>query len=91
MKIIYKYSLQIEDEQTIAMRKGARILTAQMQGTKLCLWAECEEQEYPAETEQVRIEIHCTGHRFPDGPRQYIATVQHGPMVLHVYRAGVTP
>ena len=38
-KVIWKYSLQVTDEQVIDMPKGASLLTVQVQGEMACLWA----------------------------------------------------
>jgi len=38
-KTTWKYPLEITDEQNLMMPEGAEILTAQMQGGTLCLWA----------------------------------------------------
>lgn len=39
MKTIWQYPLDITDVQTIGMPEGAEIISAQMQGSQLCLWA----------------------------------------------------
>lgn len=36
---VYKYELEITDEQTIRLPLNAELLTVQMQGDKCCLWA----------------------------------------------------
>lgn len=36
---IWKFPLEIADSQSVVMPSGARILSAQMQGSTLCLWA----------------------------------------------------
>jgi hypothetical protein len=40
LKTIHKYPLHIADRQTVAMPRGARILTVQMQHEVPCLWAQ---------------------------------------------------
>lgn len=87
MNTIYKYPLRITDDQSIKMPEGAKILTAQMQGETLCLWAEVN----PAlPLERRFFEIIGTGNPLPSGmgaSRTYINTVQShgGQLVWHVY------
>ena len=44
-KRIWKYVLPINDKVAILMPRGARILSVQMQGEILCLWALCDPAE----------------------------------------------
>lgn len=39
MKTIWKYPLEVTDEQTIMVPKGGRLLTVQVQNGVPCLWA----------------------------------------------------
>lgn len=39
IRTIWKYPLKVTDTQDVMMPEGADILTAQMQGVTLCLWA----------------------------------------------------
>ncbi len=81
---IYKYVLQIDDNQAIEMPEGATILTAQMQRGHLCLWAVVDiDPELPQKMRH--IEIIGTGNLFTEAPRRYIATVQDGSLVWHVF------
>lgn len=81
---IWKYPLELGDDQIIAMPDGAQILTVQMQGSKLCLWALVDpEPELPQRMRS--IEIIGTGNPFVEAPRVYIATVQVPPFVWHVF------
>ena len=81
---IWKFPLAITDRQTVTMPKGAQILSAQMQGTTLCLWALVD----PAASRKDRtIEILGTGNPAPDAHRSYISTTQMagGRLVWHVF------
>lgn len=83
---ICKYQLSITDEQDIMVPEGAELLTAQLQGGALCLWALVN----PAAPKQRRIiEIIGTGNPAPAAERKYIATVQMagGSLVWHVFEA----
>ena len=81
---IYKYPLQMADTQTVEMPEGAKLLTAQMQGQTLCLWALVDvEPELPKQNRE--IEIIGTGNPFTEAPRRYIATAQSGQWVWHVF------
>lgn len=78
MKTIWKFKLAIGYSQVIKMPKGAEILTIQMQGINLCLWALVDPEK---ETKVRTIETHDTGNSMPEvdllkTARKYIATVQ---------------
>lgn len=65
---------------TVAMPRKAQILTAQIQDQRICLWILCdprgptEERCFLVAPTGVEVEIY-----------QYIATVQDGPFVWHVF------
>jgi hypothetical protein len=83
-KRIFKYELR-SDGINISMPKGAEILTVQSQNRTLCLWALVD----PEADKEIRyFEVFRTGH--PVGydmgvTRNYIATVQDGSFVWHVF------
>lgn len=80
---IFKYQLKVTDEQTIRMPKDAMILTAQAQGQFfICLWAIVDPD---AEQEERTFEIIGTGNHVSLRPREYIATVQLGLFVWHIF------
>ncbi|MDD1539422.1 hypothetical protein JSO63_02710 [Riemerella anatipestifer] len=72
-KVIYKYPLQVEDEQIISMPKGAEILTVQEQQGKPCLWALANPQ---AKKEEVKLVMVGTGDIFNTQNIRYIGTCQ---------------
>lgn len=73
------------DTQMVEMPCKSHILTAQMRGKTLCLWALVDVEEYQLPKINREIEIHGTGNPITDKPRHYIATVQYGPWVWHVF------
>lgn len=82
---IYKYQLQITDEQVIELPKESEILTAQIQHGRLFLWAIVWPNNI---TEKRVIEIYGTGQPFPSygmAERKYIATVQDDVLVWHIF------
>jgi len=81
MKTIYKYSVHALD-----MPIGAKILSVQMQDGRIVLWAEVDPD---VATEPCVFEVFGTGQQMTDTNRQYIGTVQDGPMVWHIYRRQV--
>lgn len=85
VKTIWKYPLRIEPEQVRSMSASAKILTAQMQNGQLCLWAEVDTDE--SFVDDFIIQIFGTGHELkcPYGQLKYLATVQHGLLVWHIY------
>ena len=76
---IWKYQLDITDEQTVMIPAGSTLLDVQMQGDTCCLWALCDEK---AEKEPRRIAIYGTGDPIPDRPGEYIATFQMNSRAL---------
>lgn len=83
-KRIYKYELEITDEQTVEIPWGAQLLSVQMQNNKPCLWALVDvmhtKQEY-------HIEIIGTGNPMKDPLEElrYLDTFQLGGFVGHVF------
>lgn len=84
---IFKYLLMVQDTQVINLPRGAEILTAQYQGSSLCIWAKLDESE-PLEPRRIRVAG--TGHVIPvEG--HYIATVQqfNGNLIWHIFEEGI--
>lgn len=83
---IWKFSLQIIDRQIVQMPSSARILSVQMQGGELMLWAVVDTAEA---LKSHYIEIFGTGHPMPplvpDAERQFYGTVQDNGLVWHVF------
>ena len=82
---IYKYPITITDLQIVLLPLNSTILTIQMQGNTLCLWAEVEETN--TDTEERIIELIGTGHKMSNILRNYIGTVQQfgGGLIWHIY------
>lgn len=87
MKKIYKYPIEIQDEQVVLLPTGAKILTVQTQGGKAFLWAMVN-PTMPNDM-AVTIRIFGTGHTIQDADRlEYIGTIQMcgGVLVFHVFK-----
>jgi hypothetical protein len=85
MMTIWKFPLTTTDEQVVQMPRNAVILSAQVQGQDICLWAMVN-PESPKEGRHIRIVG--TGHPFPEGRYcKFIGTVQleGGSLVFHVF------
>lgn len=81
-RTIWKYELEIVDEQVIKVPRGAKFLSVAEQGGKLCLWAEVN----PAEAAVGRgVTIVGTGNPLFDGVGSFVGTVVMPPFVWHVY------
>lgn len=83
---VYKYSLEIKDEQMVLLPIGARILTVQQQNNNIFLWALVNSTA--SEEQAFTIRIHGTGHAISDSDElEYINTVQlyGGKLVFHVF------
>lgn len=85
MYTIHKFSIPLQDEQTVDMPKGARILTAQLQLGILCLWAmvDTDAPEVPH-----KVSIYGTGGPVPAVTGKYVGTVQSGALVWHIFDDG---
>jgi len=84
MKKIFKYELEITDEQAIELPMFSQILSVQMQGGKLQLWAIVNPN---AQKMPVYFRIVGTGHELKFDPEifNWIATVQDGALVWHIF------
>lgn len=101
MHTVWKFPLEITDEQDVTMPEGAEILCVQMQGETPCLWARLHAPSAEGSVPDChRIRIVGTGHSIPDDalPLSYIGTVQSfgGSLIWHVFeqtrdRQAVTP
>ena len=83
---VYKYPLEIEDEQVVLLPTGARILTVQQQNNNIFLWALVNPTSPNAQAFTIRI--HGTGHSISNSDElEYINTVQlyGGKLVFHVF------
>lgn len=88
---VYKYELEITDEQSVKLPFGAEILTVQLQSNKCCLWALVDPRN---ELEERVICIYGTGHPIPDNIKlKYITTFQipHLGLVFHAFEKKIQP
>ncbi len=83
-KEIWKYVLDLNDWQEIAMPYGAEIISAAAQGSSLCLWAIVSPKN---EMLPRRIRIVGTGQLFDDSQLRHINSVLMQPFVWHVFEA----
>ena len=82
---IWKYALEVVDEQMIDMPMGAQVLSVQVQHGVPCLWVRCNPD---AQTAPVRVVTVGTGHPAEIGySMQFIGTYQllGGNFVGHVF------
>lgn len=84
MTKVFKFPLEMSDEQKVLMPVGAKVLTVQMQNGKPCLWAECNPD---AECVYRTFLVRGTGHPIDEIEKEYIGTIQlyGGSLVLHVF------
>lgn len=85
---IWKYELNTDNEQFVYMPPGAKILTVQIQGTKLCLWAKVNPNDLPVPR---KILIRATGEDASD-VGDYLGTLHvcGGEIVFHIFTDEVT-
>lgn len=82
MFTIYKYPLEIKDVQQVEIPIGSNILSVQMQGEKLYLWALVAPE---APKKAVTVKIYGTGQPVDYRNMCYIGSVQNGAFVWHVF------
>lgn len=84
MRTIWKFPLYLTDEQIVSMPSGAEILTVQLQGNVLTVWAVVNSEK---SLEEKAFYIRGTGHAFEDwlSTKHYIGTVQLVGLVWHVF------
>lgn len=84
MRTIWKYQLDVCDNQFLEMPKNAEMLTVQQQQGIEHLWA-IVDPELPKETRHIRM--YGTGHNISDDNLNYISTIQllDGNLVFHVF------
>lgn len=81
MKAIYKYPLEIRNCSEIEMPQDAVILSAQVQGSTICIWALVDPEAAP----QSRVfSVYGTGHPI-ETPGLFLSTVQIGSLVFHIF------
>jgi len=85
-KRIYKYPIEVKDEQSIEMPMGATILCVQVQREKPNIWAVVEEN---AVVETRKFVLYGTGHALngTENLQKYIGTfqMQSGNFVFHLF------
>lgn len=81
---VYKYELQVIDEQQIDLPIGAQILRVDIQHGAPMLWAAIDPM---VATERRTIYCIGTGHRFRGASSEHIGTVQlsGGSLVFHYF------
>jgi hypothetical protein len=81
--MIYKYEIPVQSTFELVLPRPSIILSVQEQNGKICLWALVDSNT--KETEIRRIHIVGTGYKFPLTSLQFIATVQLGVYVWHIF------
>ena len=83
MRVVYKYVLELVGSQIIELPTKAMILSVQLQGTSLCLWALID-TDYSIERRTILIAG--TGHDIGASGVAYISTVQlDNGLVFHIF------
>ena len=82
---IWKYTLEVFNNE-LEIPEGSEILDVQMQGDHPCLWALVD----PQKTREKRIfHLIGTGHPIFSSSLSYIATVQIGHLVWHIFEESI--
>lgn len=87
MKTIWKFSLEMTDDQLVEMPKGAMVLSVQTQHEKPCLWALVDPDQ---KREERKISIRGTGHPIHGDLGAFIGTFQMhgGALIFHAFDGG---
>lgn len=87
MRTIWKFAIPIDDVAEISMPAAAEILSIQMQGGMLTAWAIVHEG---SENATRRFYVVGTGNPLPTPAwsSRFLATVQDGAFVWHVFDGG---
>ena len=87
-KTIYKYPLELTDVQTLEVPFGAKVLSTELQGHQICVWAIVDLTTVePGPTENLTIRIVGTGNPLPEKciESKFLGTVTMPPFVWHVF------
>lgn len=84
MKQIWKFKLS-SDNLVVDMPANAEILSAQMQGGDICVWAICD---VSASTRKRKFRVIGTGWGCKEDYGKFIDTVQFCGLVWHVFDGG---
>jgi hypothetical protein len=84
MKTVFKYTLDLTDDQIVQMPAGSTALHVKEQNGELCIWALVDPDK---PTCSRRFFVHGTGHTLHPGALDYIGTahLHNGGIVLHVF------
>ncbi len=84
MKSIWKFPIEITDEQKVFMPRTAKILSVQVQNGTPCVWALVDTEEQKAERTLI---IHGTGHPCVCDASAFVGTLQiaGGSLVFHLF------
>lgn len=85
MKAIWKYQLEVKDEQLLSLPLGSVIRSFGAQGDEIFVWVEVDTDA--TETYDTCLYIRGTGMPLPDKDLDYITTVlmYQGALVWHIY------
>jgi hypothetical protein len=82
---IYKYELKVTDNQVVEIHDEHKILNAQLQDGRICMWVGVD-----TDTKKVPVNVKLVGTGNPIDQKElegydYLATVQEGFFVWHVF------
>lgn len=84
MRTIYKYTLEVTDEQLVELPVGSHIIDCQNQKGAIVMWAMIETEQ--KEMVKRKIIIYGTGHPIKEPESlTWLDTVQVGNFVWHIF------
>lgn len=87
MRTIYKYELEVAQEQIRALPAKAKVLSVQAQDGRVVFWAEVDTA---APIKERKFFCVGTGWEAPPEWAEYVGTIQLGQFVWHFYDGGET-
>lgn len=82
---IWKYQLELDDEQVVMMPRHSKIIACQVQNDQICLWARVNSKQPTLDRRVIRIVG--TGHPCEEVSLEHLGTVQMegGRLIFHVF------
>lgn len=83
IRTIYKYEIRVQDESTVILPRGYRLLSVMAEKQRLYVWAAVTPT---AESVDVRFSVRGTGHPMSGDEGTFLGTVKMEPdLIWHIF------
>lgn len=85
METVYKYKIELQDEQIVKLPRGVKILNVDTQDSEIFIWALVDTER---DLREIKILIRGTGHEIISCiNKKYIGTIQllGGKLIYHIF------